>query len=187
MKTVGGHVVLDGGGGDVADSGNVTVATGTVAVTGGRVALTGKATVDVSGTHGGTVSIAATDAVVVTKHAAIMANATGSGGNGGSVSIKAIKATSFSGTASVAAKSGAGGEAEISGGSLSFAGQVDRSAARGKAGTLIFDPTDIQIVSGNAAAPAAISGGLWAFASDPTGTQDDLGRRSRNAARGRQS
>jgi filamentous hemagglutinin family protein len=170
IRSVGGHVVLDGGGGDVTDSGTVTASAGTVAIDGGRVALTGKAVVYVSGAHGGAVSIDATKAAVVTKHAVIAANATGKG-DGGTISIKAATATDFSGTASVAAKNGAGGRAEISGGSLSFAGKVDRSAGSGRAGTLLFDPANIRIVSGNAAAPAAVSGGLWAFASDPSGTQ----------------
>src|SRR6202020_2830505 len=97
-------------------------------------------------------------------------DATGAG-DGGRISIRAARATSFAGRASVAAKDGRGGLAEISGGSLDFAGAVDRQAASGHAGTLLFDPTNIRIVSGNAAAPAGITGGLWAFADDPTGTQ----------------
>jgi filamentous hemagglutinin family protein len=171
IRRVGGHVVLEGGDGDVTNSGTVTAAAGTVALTGGRVAVTGNARVEVSGASGGRVAITASSAATVTKHAIIDAGATGNG-NGGTIRIKSAKATNFAGRASVAAAGGGkGGRAEISGESLQFSGDIDRSAASGNAGTLLFDPTDIKIVSGNAARPARTADGLWAFAENAAGIQ----------------
>lgn len=172
VKSVGGHIVLDGGVGDVTESGAIGAATGSgggsVTLTGGRVGLTDNAVVDVSGASGGgNVTVAATDAITVTKNATIKASATVKG-DGGGISVKAGKVTQFAGSATVAGgpQGGDGGKAEISGASLNFTGAVDRAAPLGKAGTLLFDPTDITIVSGDAAAPSDITGGLWGFAQD---------------------
>ncbi|MDB5393607.1 MAG: hypothetical protein JWM91_1113, partial [Rhodospirillales bacterium] len=177
VRNVGGHIVLEGGEGDVVNTGALTASAGdvggSVTIQGGRVALTGNAIVDVTGASGGgKVSIAASDPISVTPGTKIAANATVKG-DGGAIKVKSDKATDFAGTASVAGgpQGGDGGQAEISGASLSFSGIVDRSAPLGKAGSLLFDPTDITIVSGNAAAPPSIAGGLWAFAQDTVSGQ----------------
>lgn len=173
---VGGHVVLEGGDGDIVNSGAISAKAGTVGgtvdATGGRIALTGTASVDVSGpSGGGGIKLAATDAVSVATGASLNASATVKG-DGGTISVKATNATQFAGTATATGgpQGGNGGQAEISGATLLYSGAVDLSAAAGSTGTLLFDPDEITIVSGSAAAPSAISGGLWGFTQD-TGPQ----------------
>lgn len=168
VSNVGGHVVLDGGSGDVVDSGSISASGGAVSLTGGRVALTGGALVDVSAASGGgRATLAATDAIEVDAQAAIKADATARG-DGGAISVKAGGATAFAGTVSAVggAQAGDGGSVEISGGALNFTGAAALLAPKGKTGTLLFDPATIDVVSGNAATPAGVSGGLWAFATD---------------------
>jgi filamentous hemagglutinin family protein len=172
VSNVGGHVVLDGGAGDVVDSGAISSHGGAVSLTGGRVALTGDALIDVSAASGGgEATLAAANAIEVDAGASIKADAT-TNCDGGSISIKTAGATQFAGAASAEGglQGGNGGSAEISGGSLGFTGTVSLLAPKGKAGTLLFDPTAIDVVSGSAATPSGVSGGLWSFASD-TGSQ----------------
>ncbi len=69
-------------------------------------------------------------------------------GNGGQVAVWSDKSTRFQGLISArgGANSGDGGFVEISGKqNLVFAGLVDTTASRGRAGTLLLDPTDITI------------------------------------------
>lgn len=93
-------------------------------------------------------------------------------GSGGNVVVWANNTTSFFGT--ITAKggltSGDGGFIEVSGKrNLTFAGQVDTQATNGQAGTLLLDPTDINIVNGCFPAGNATDG-LWAITED-VGTQ----------------
>ena len=83
----------------------------------------------------------------------------GEAGSGGKVVVVADGATTFAGR--IAARGGAaggdGGFVEVSGKeTLAFAGAVDTSAAHGRTGTLLLDPSDITISSG---ANASISAG----------------------------
>src|SRR5262249_1709408 len=74
-------------------------------------------------------------------------------GNGGQVAIWSNNGTEFYGNVSArgGAQSGDGGFVEISGkDSLVFAGSVDTSAAKGRAGSLLLDPLDIFIIDGAA-------------------------------------
>src|SRR5262245_44583803 len=90
-------------------------------------------------------------ATTVSVDAATTINASARGrGNAGKVVLWSDSETTFAGTifARGGAKSGDGGFVEVSShGQLAFTGNVDASAPRGKAGTLLLDPEDIHIVS----------------------------------------
>lgn len=170
MHQAGGRVVLDGGAGDVVNSGSVTAPGGAVALSGDRVAVAGG--VDVSApAGGGSIAVQAADAASVTSSATLAADAT-ENGDGGQVSVKSQVATNFAGTISSTGgpQGGDGGSAEISGATVQFTGTVKLAAPKGATGTLLFDPENITVVSGNDAAPSGINGGLWSFSSDPTGS-----------------
>jgi filamentous hemagglutinin family protein len=170
MAAVGGRLVLDGGNGDVETSGALSAPGGTANLTGGRVAVTGS--VDVSApAGGGSIAVQATRAAVVTPTGSLAANAT-QRGNGGHIGVKSQGATNFAGTASATGgpQGGNGGTAEISGTTLGVTGTVNLKAAKGKAGSVLLDPTDIDVEPGTAD-PGDIFGGTWDFAQDSTGTQ----------------
>ena len=146
---------------------------GTIQITGEDIAVAG-ATIDASGrAGGGTVLIggdwggghpntslvsgnasaalqpyAVPNASRVSIDAAttIDASATDTG-NGGKVIVWANQATTFLGTilAKGGAQSGNGGFVETSGATLTFNGTVDTSAANGKTGTWLLDPTDLTV------------------------------------------
>ena len=87
----------------------------------------------------------------VTKTAQLKADAVKKG-NGGRVIVWADDATDFRGAASTrgGADSGDGGFVEVSGKKyLSYKGTVDTTAAQGKTGLLLLDPTDIVILNGS--------------------------------------
>jgi hypothetical protein len=86
------------------------------------------------------------------------------------VVVWADDSTRFAGHASArgGTSSGDGGLIETSGKrTLEFSGTADTSAANGRFGTLLLDPTDITIVAGNVPQPANAADGLWAFGEDP--------------------
>jgi filamentous hemagglutinin family protein len=68
-------------------------------------------------------------------------------GNGGVVTVLSLDTTSMAGTITArgGSQSGDGGLVEISGGTLSFTGTVDVSAANGVLGTILLDPYDFTI------------------------------------------
>jgi filamentous hemagglutinin family protein len=146
VKSVGGRVVLEGGAGNVAVDGSISA---------------------VDGADGGTVSVAGAR-VAVTADGKIAANAA-SLGRGGAILVKGTVATDFAGTASATggARGGDGGQAEISGGTLGFSGKVDLTAAKGRTGSLLLDPDEITVVSGNDQPPSNAGSGTWAYADDP--------------------
>jgi hypothetical protein len=87
----------------------------------------------------------------VDSHSTIYANA-GHAGNGGNVVIWAEEVTGFYGNiqARGGSQSGHGGLVEVSGKQdLIFRGNVDTRATNGSAGTLLLDPRNLIIVSGN--------------------------------------
>src|SRR5262249_28393747 len=96
-------------------------------------------------------SFAIPTATTVSVDAATTINASARGrGNGGKVVLWSDSETTFAGTilARGGAKSGDGGFVETSShGQLAFSGNVNTSAPRGKAGTLLLDPADFSIVS----------------------------------------
>lgn len=175
MTTVGGRLVLDGGDGDVESSGALKAPGGTATLTGGRVAVTGS--IDVSApAGGGTIAVDAANAAAITSTATLNANAT-KNGNGGHVSVKSKGATKFAGAVSATGgpQGGNGGTTEISGATVGFTGTVDLNAPKGTTGDLLFDPVNIDVVSGNAPAPSDLSGGLWSFAEGANQTQISVG------------
>lgn len=161
----GGRVVLRASGDAMIEADGKILATGIqggqVDVLGQRVALTGRAAIDVSGDQsGGTIRVGGDyqgrnaqvpNAVVAFagSDTRLAANAT-EAGQGGKVIVWADDTTRYYGQASAraGAASGDGGFVEVSGKRyLDFQGRVDTSAARGKTGTLLLDPTELRIAS----------------------------------------
>ena len=136
-KKVGGKVYLTSEGGSISNSGKISakLANGN----GGQVAITATA-----------LASSATPSGTVTDSGSIDASATVAGGQGGTVTIKAMTGTTdFLG--SILAKGGqggAGGSVEVSGGTLHFGGTVDLTAKGGTTGTLLLDPTTLEVVTG---------------------------------------
>lgn len=153
-RRAGGKVRISGH--DVALSNAVVAAKsrrgrgGTVKVAATDAATLDASTIDVSGARGGgTIRIGGANArsVSVDAAATIVANATMSG-NGGEITILSDGATGAHGilTAEGGPRGGDGGKIETSGQSVDLAGlSVDASAAHGKAGTWLLDPTDLVI------------------------------------------
>ncbi len=132
---------------------------GSIHVTGDRVAIL-DAEIDASGDAGGGEILIGGDVrgngelpnarrSYVSPDARIRADAL-SQGNGGSVVARSDEATWSYGEISArgGAAGGDGGFVEISGDALVSEGAVDVGARHGRAGTLLYDPTDIEIVGG---------------------------------------
>ncbi len=161
----GGRVVLRAAGDALVD-GNASATAGNrgggIDVLGERVALHGQAVLDVSGTAGGgTVRIGGdyqganadvpnAKRTFVGEQTTIRADATGSG-DGGRVIVWADEVTRALGSiqARGGAQGGDGGFVETSGKrDLAFRAKVDVSAPHGAQGTVLLDPTTINIVGG---------------------------------------
>jgi len=165
-----------------AASGTKGKAGGRVIVTAQNVTLGKHAVIDASGTgNGGTVLIGgdrqggAVAAQNFAKHKIANAQTTtveagaqiladggvgGGAGMGGNVVVWSDKHTVFKGAISVTggAQGGDGGFVETSShGVLDFTGTANRLAPNGKAGTLLLDPTDLDIVAGAAGASTGTS------------------------------
>ncbi|MEM9540735.1 MAG: CHAT domain-containing protein [Cyanobacteria bacterium P01_E01_bin.42] len=155
---------------------------GEVNVLGDRVALL-NTTIDASGTTGGgniriggdfqgQGDIFNASETYVGENSFMTTNAL-ENGDGGRVIIWADKTTRFLGAIGARGGqiSGDGGFVEVSGREiLDFRGSVDTSAHFGRAGTLLLDPTDINIVASGTPAPANAGDLLWASGED-IGTQ----------------
>ncbi|WP_454908753.1 two-partner secretion domain-containing protein [Variovorax gossypii] len=161
----GGRVLADAHAGDLSVDGRVDVsnaqgAGGTVHLLGGRVGLFGNAQVDAGGRDGGGTVLVGGDfqgknadvhnarQTVLSVNARIDASATGQG-NGGRVIVWSDGQTVAQGA--IAARGGAnggnGGFVEVSGkDTLGFSARVDTTAAKGSMGTLLLDPTDLDII-----------------------------------------
>jgi len=134
---------------------------GKVQVFGDRIAML-NATIDASGdTGGGTVLIGGdyqgrgivptASRTVVDRDSTIRTDALEQG-DGGRVIVWADEATAFAGNISArgGSRSGDGGFVEVSGKeTLTFQGRVDTGAVAGEAGTLLLDPTNIEIRDGS--------------------------------------
>ncbi|WP_194266237.1 autotransporter-associated beta strand repeat-containing protein [Dechloromonas sp. H13] len=144
---------------------------GSVQLLGRQVGLVNAAQVDASGaTGGGTVLIGGDyqggNAAVqnawrtyVSPAATIRADALQQG-DGGKVIVWADDATRFYGkiSATGGTLAGNGGFVEVSGkGYLDFNGVVDTAALNGSVGTLLLDPTNIEVVSGGTATLAQVN------------------------------
>ena len=160
-----GVIRLEAGGGTLSVDGRIDATGseaggGTIKLLGERVGLSNSASVDASGaTGGGTVLIGGdyqgansqvqnASRTYVGPGATIKADATGAG-NGGKVIVWADDVTRFYGHISArgGASGGDGGFAEVSGRNyLDFAGTVDLTAANGRTGMLLLDPTNIEVV-----------------------------------------
>lgn len=161
----GGQIVADAGNGDTVLQGRVDVSNATgqggqVSLLGDRVGLFGTAQVDASGRDGGgkvliggdfqgsNAAVRNASQTVVSAATQINANATGQG-NGGRVIVWSDGSTVAQGkiNATGGSTGGDGGFVEVSGKqTLSFSAQVDTRAALGSMGTLLLDPTDLDVI-----------------------------------------
>ena len=169
----GGRIAIDAGEGRASASGTLQ-ATGS-AGTGGSIRVLGREVdvpagrLDASGALGGGEILVGGDArgagavrqadVSAVGTASMLRADAGSSGAGGKVVVWSDGATAFSGSASArgGATGGDGGFVEVSGKrTLDFQGSVDTTAAKGRTGTLLLDPTDITIsTAANASVSAA--------------------------------
>ena len=170
----GGQVVIQSGAttvvrGDVEATG-ATGTGGAIDVLGHDIGIDGNATLSASGAtgggrlrvvgdlHGANASLPNADTTLVGAGATLNADATGRG-NGGTVIVWSDRATQAFG--GVSARGGAGGGdggfAEVSGHQhLDFHARTDLSAAHGRAGTLLLDPSDV-LISNAADSPADLT------------------------------
>jgi filamentous hemagglutinin family protein len=166
ISAQGGRVVADAGNGDTVLQGRIDVSNATgqggqVSLLGNRVGLFGAAQVDASGRDGGGTVLVGGDfqgrnaairnatQTVVSRDARIDANA-GVNGNGGRVIVWSDGQTVAQGTINARGGSagGDGGFVEVSGKqTLRFDARVDTRAPYGKMGSLLLDPTDLDVIS----------------------------------------
>jgi filamentous hemagglutinin family protein len=169
-----GKIVLKASRATQLEAGSVTSATGAgtggdIHLLGDSVALNGNAAVDASGTaSGGTVlvggdwqgknaQVANATATFMGKDASIRADALASG-DGGKVVLWSNQSTAAYG--SISARAGAdggnGGRVETSGHNLDVSGiRVNAGAAKGKSGSWLLDPYDIEVATAGATAAVA--------------------------------
>jgi filamentous hemagglutinin family protein len=171
-----GKIVLKASRDTVLEQGSVTSATGAgkggdVHLLGERVSLTGNAKVDASGLLGGGSVLAGGDwqgknaaltnarETLMDKDASIRADATASG-DGGKVVLWSDASTRAFGSISAqgGALGGHGGMIETSGHNLAVDGiRVDTGATKGKSGTWLLDPYDIEVKADGDAAVADVA------------------------------
>ncbi len=164
VRNVGGRIMVVAEGGDVSIGGtlNASSATGqggSIAIDANTIAVD-DATIRADGaTGGGAVRIGtmtanadhrAASTVSIGTGAVVSADATVDG-NGGHLNFLSAATTRFDGQGSArGAGSGNGGTAEISSAQkLQLTGFVDLTAQAGLVGTLLLDPVNIRIISGN--------------------------------------
>lgn len=188
ISAQGGQVVADAGNGDTVLQGRVDVSNATgqggqVSLLGERVGLFGTAQVDASGRDGGGTVLVGGDfqgsnaavrnasQTLVSANTLIDASATGQG-NGGRVIVWSDGTTVAQGTinAKGGAAGGDGGFVEVSGKqTLSFSARVDTRAARGNMGTLLLDPTDLDVIDCSATHDCGFSLPVISFGDSPDG------------------
>ncbi|MED5594633.1 YDG domain-containing protein [Janthinobacterium sp. P210006] len=186
-----GRIVLKASGKALLEGGSVTSATGAagkggeIQVLGEQVGLLGNARIDASGaTGGGTVllggdyqgknaAVQNARQVLIGKDATVAADATGNG-NGGKVIAWGNESAQVHGSISArgGAQGGDGGFVETSGHSLAVDGiRVDTSARRGKRGSWLLDPYDIDVVQGGGGS----LGDVDEFAEGPPSSSTSIG------------
>jgi len=153
-------------GGEVTSTGSLVAPGGRVEVLGDRISLLDQAQIDVSGETGGGIALIGgnfqgqgttptAQTTFVGPGVVIKADALNSG-HGGTVIVWADDATAFYGTISargannpLATEPSNGGFVEVSGKvHLIYKGNVDTTAIYGDLGTLLLDPTNIEIRNG---------------------------------------
>jgi filamentous hemagglutinin family protein len=142
---------LKGGSVDILGS-RVEILDGTIDVSG----VSGGGNIRIGGDYRGQGNVPMSQQTVVNQGSSIRADAK-ERGDGGRVIIWADKRTLFDGNLSAKGGStgGQGGFAEVSGKeSLNFFGKADLNAMNGLNGTLLIDPTDIEVVFPNFVIPA---------------------------------
>ena len=195
-----GTVVIDGVGGSVRVTGQVSAQGTGAGSQGGAIevdatqvaSVAAGAGLNASGrAGGGTIAVGTTLAraqggpsvkpamtargALVEKGASLSADAT-AGGRGGRVTVLSTQATVFEGaiTARGGALSGDGGQAEVSGGAgFVLTGSTDLTAAHGAKGSLLLNPTNLEIVAtgGNVDSEIGLSGMVQLLAATaPDGT-----------------
>ncbi len=195
-----GRITIDGVGGSITITGDVQAEGKAPGTAGGKIGLLASdavivksgAMVNASGAAGGgTIAVGTTlkraaggptvtgakmaKGVLVQQGATIAANATGNG-DGGRVTVLSSQLTVMEGSiqATGGPAGGNGGFVEVSGGVLSLTGGVNVSgSASGLTGTLLLDPTNLDIV--DAVAPGSnidneFTGGKLAFSAADAGT-----------------
>ncbi|MDN2670780.1 YDG domain-containing protein, partial [Janthinobacterium sp. SUN026] len=186
-----GRIVLKASGKVLLEGDSVTSATGAsgkggdIQVLGEQVGLLGNAAIDASGaTGGGTVllggdyqgknaAVQNARQVLVGKDASVKADAIDSG-NGGKVIAWGNESAQVHGSISArgGAQGGDGGFVETSGHSLAVGGiRVDTSARRGKRGSWLLDPYDIDVVQGGGGS----LGDVDEFAEGPPSSSTSIG------------
>jgi len=198
ISAKGGQVVADAGNGDTVLQGRVDVSNasgqgGQVSLLGERVGLFGTAQVDASGRDGGGTVLIGGDfqgsnaavrnasQTLVSANTQIDANSTGQG-NGGRVIVWSDGATVAQGKINAKGGDGGGdgGFVEVSGKqTLNFSSQVDTRAAYGKMGTLLLDPTDLDVI--NCLTSCGFSVPVISFGDLPSGLSAVLGATLSNA------
>jgi filamentous hemagglutinin family protein len=201
-NTVGAHqgrITIDGVGGSITITGNLEAAGKAPGTVGGKIGLLASdsvivksgAIVNASGAAGGgTIAIGTTlkraaggpavtgakmaKGVLVEQGASISAGATGNG-DGGHVTVLSSLLTAMDGSISATGgpTGGNGGIVEVSGGVLSLTGAVNLAAPVGRKGSLLLDPTDLDIVDTVAAGSnidSEFASGKLAFGAADAGT-----------------
>jgi filamentous hemagglutinin family protein len=154
-----GQIQIIADGGEITNTGTIEASGskgGQVVMEGARVGQFGAIHADGTDSHGGSVDLLASDVVALSSDSLTTANA-GTNGNGGDVIVYSPQAALFHDGATIEAKggseSGDGGFVEVSGKDyLLFEGSVDASAVAGEAGTLLIDPTTLEIKTPGATA-----------------------------------
>jgi filamentous hemagglutinin family protein len=169
IENIDGVIRLSGGSGTTVNTGTLDASGdassdgGSIHVTGNYVGLAGDAILSADGgQNGGQILVGGAyqgndtnvqnaERTYVGSDVSISANA-GANGNGGEVIVWADDVTRFYGNISATggSNSGDGGFSEVSGlNTLGFFGMVDLSAANGAYGTLLLDPTVLEILGGD--------------------------------------
>ena len=165
LNGVGGSVIVEGqlsapgnapgttgGNIEVVSNRNVTIASGAQinasGKAGGGVVAIGTTLARAKGGPSVTPTMTAAN-TFIQSDARIRADA-GTAGNGGIVTVLATSATTMAGaiTARGGPQGGNGGLVEISGDQLGLSGQVDVSAPKGTIGTILLDPSTLEIING---------------------------------------
>ncbi len=164
---------------DVINRGTLVAPSGSVQILGERLRLDETTHIDVTGfgnagqvliggEYQGQGILPTAQQLIVEPGAVIQANGFGVG-DGGEVILWADHTTQFGGNIESRGGSlgGDGGFVEVSGAqSLQFNGLVDTSSPLGETGTLLLDPTNINIIAGTSPVFGAADG-IWNSAEDP--------------------